>query len=120
MLQDEFPFCQRTGGFIRGAADDIELLPRVDEAEAAADCSSSGSSSVLPPYSSSSWPAVRSDFTRSSFFCPLELLQLRPERVHMKETSNKNNTEFFIDHLQRCFVEDLAEVEARNVLEVSV
>lgn len=120
MLQVEFPFCQRTGGFIRGAVDDTELLPRVDEAEAAVDCSSSGSSSVLPPYSSSSWPAVRSDFTESSFFCPLELLQQRPERVHMKETGNKNHTEFFIDHLQRCFGEDLAEVEARNVLEVSV
>ena len=88
--------------------------------EAAADCSSSGSSSVLPPYSSSSWPDVRPDFTESSFFCPLDLLEQKPESVHMKETSNKNNTEFFMDHLQRCFVEDLAEVKARNVLEVSV
>lgn len=55
----------------------MKIWPGGREVEAAVSRMSSGSSSVLPPYSSCSWPADWSDFTESSFFCFSELLQAR-------------------------------------------
>lgn len=54
-------------------------LPRDNKVDAGVGCTSSGSSSVLPPYSSPSWPALWSDFTKSSFFC---LSEQSPEGAH--------------------------------------